>query len=413
MTAPHILVLNVYFAPYTYGGATVVAEEVARALVRDHGMRVTAISAMSRNDIAPYSIVKSEVGGIVNYLINLPGGRTYDDTYDNPAVTALVADLLPVIAPDVVHAHCVQDVGAGILGAVKKAGLPLVLSTHDFWWICERQFMVRPSGTYCGQDPVDIEACKGCVDDLERARLRHQRLRAAAAQADLITYPSDFARGLYERSGLSGDQSMVWTNGIHPPGPDFFEMQAKRRTARPQLSFGYLGGPSDIKGWPVIRGAFEQLETTTPLDVHVADGSLDNSWWAQVNFTKLAGNWQVHPRFSQSGMDAFYAQIDVLLFISQWRETFGLTIREALARGIRVIQTDSGGTTEHGHADPAHMLAIGDGPDRLIPELARVLATPNDHPAALPYHSFADQADDLVKRLPALMALKKDPDKAD
>ena len=60
----HICVINVFFAPYSYGGATVVAEEVAHALVSDHGQRITAISALSRNDLIPYSVMRVEKDGI-------------------------------------------------------------------------------------------------------------------------------------------------------------------------------------------------------------------------------------------------------------------------------------------------------------------------------------------------------------
>jgi glycosyltransferase involved in cell wall biosynthesis len=45
-------------------------------------------------------------------------------------------------------------------------------------------------------------------------------------------------------------------------------------------------------------------------------------------------------------MEAFFAGIDVLLFPSQWQESFGLTVREALARDVWVIATAGGGPAE-------------------------------------------------------------------
>jgi glycosyltransferase involved in cell wall biosynthesis len=45
-------------------------------------------------------------------------------------------------------------------------------------------------------------------------------------------------------------------------------------------------------------------------------------------------------------MDAFFSEIDVLLFPSQWKESFGLSVREALARDVWVIATDAGGVVE-------------------------------------------------------------------
>jgi glycosyltransferase involved in cell wall biosynthesis len=45
-------------------------------------------------------------------------------------------------------------------------------------------------------------------------------------------------------------------------------------------------------------------------------------------------------------MDDFFSSIDVLLFPSQWKESFGLTVREAISRGVWVIVTDAGGIVE-------------------------------------------------------------------
>ena len=391
----HILVINIFFAPYSFGGATIVAEQVAQELVRTHGRRVTTISAMSRGDLTPYAVMKVEKDGIQNYLINLPHGRSYAEMYTNPQVTEIVAGLLDDLQPDLVHAHCIQEIGAGILPMIKRRGVPLVLSVHDFWWLCERQFMIRPNGRYCAQDPVRIEACRGCVDNWPRARLRQEILFADAAQADLITFPSQFAHDLSVRSGFAGPRLAVWQNGVRGPSPAFFETQAKRRAKDDRLVFGFVGGPSPIKGWPMIRSAFAALKRDD-FGVIVVDGSLDGGWWRDQDLSALRGDWRVHPRFSQADMDAFYAKIDVLLFLSQWKETFGLAIREAVARGIRVLQTDSGGTTEWDGADRSAMLQIGDGGEVLRKRIDALLEAGPDHPPPRSVTSSAEQANALL-----------------
>ena len=389
--ARHICVINVFFAPYSYGGATIVAEELAKSLVRDHGQRITAISAHSRNDLAPYSVMRVEKDGIQNYLINLPYGRSYAQLYDNPEVSAVVARLLAQIAPDLVHMHCLQDIGAGAIAAAKGLNLPVVLSVHDFWWLCERQFMINRAGIYCGQNPIKIEACRGCVDNWDRARIRFETLQQMAAQADLITYPSQFALDLARKSTLKTQRGAVLGNGVHGPGANFAAKVAARRARDPRLVFGFVGGPSQIKGWPLMRRAFEDMKRDDFAGILV-DGSLDNSWYKDSPHKAMKGNWRVVPRFDQAGLDDFYAQIDVLLFLSQWKETFGLTIREALARGIKVIQTDSGGTVEYAGADPDQMLKIGDGPAVLQQHLNRVLDAPTRGQAPQKVTSFGDQA---------------------
>ncbi|MEM6276933.1 MAG: glycosyltransferase [Pseudomonadota bacterium] len=378
---PHILVANIFFAPFSYGGATVVAEEVARALVAQGAARVSALSLMSRAELAPYTILRSQVGGIDNYLINVPDGRKYTEMYDNPDLGEAVAELLEEIAPDLVHAHCIQEIGADLLRRVKAVGLPLILSVHDFWWICERQFMVRMDNVYCGQFPVRIEACATCVGDHAAATRRFELLRETAALADVVTYPSRFALDLCEASGLAPGKGVVWQNGINPPSETFFSQQAARRSDNGRHVFGFLGGPSQIKGWPLIKKAFAALERDD-FDMLVVDGSRDGSWWEPEMIMGLPGRWQIVPRFEQPQMDDFYARVDTVLFMSQWKETFGLAIREALIRGIGVIQTDSGGTTEHPAANASRLIPIGAGPEPLKAQVLEALNGPYQPPVA-------------------------------
>jgi glycosyltransferase involved in cell wall biosynthesis len=61
---------------------------------------------------------------------------------------------------------------------------------------------------------------------------------------------------------------------------------------------------------------------------------------------RVSGQVRVVAPFEQAGMDAFYDDIDVLLVPSLWKESFGLVVREALARGIWVIATAAGGVVE-------------------------------------------------------------------
>ena len=385
------MVVNVFFAPFSYGGATIVAEQVAQALLRQGGFRITAVSLCARDDLAPYAVIKSHKDGIANYLINVPRQRRYAEMYDNPEVTARVAELLHALEPDMIHAHCIQEIGTGVLSAAEASGIPVVLSVHDFWWLCDRQFMIRVDEQYCGQSPVRIENCKSCVEDFWAAKTRFAHLQKMSRKAAVVTYPSRFAQELSEASGFAPGLGEVWENGILLPGAGFFDRQAARRARDGRLTFGYLGGPAQIKGWPLIRRAFGQIGRSDFRGL-VVDGGIDLGWWKEGDLAGLPGDWSVVPRFRQEDIDSFYAEIDVLLFLSQWKETFGLAIREALARGIRVIQTDSGGTVEHGHVPADRLIPIGAPAQVLREQLEQVLGGDVAARAPVAVTSFDDQA---------------------
>ena len=391
MSQRHILLANVLFAPFSYGGATVVAEQVAQALIRMGGYRVTAVSLCARGDLAAYAVIKSQKNGIVNYIINVPHGRSYADMYNNPEVTARLAELISALEPDLVHAHCIQEIGTGIIAAADASGVPVILSVHDFWWLCERQFMIKVDEKYCDQSPVNINKCKGCVDNFWAAKMRFDHLQEASEKVALVTYPSLFAKELCEKSGFAPGRGVVWENGVKLPENDFFTRQAARRIHDRRITFGFVGGPTQIKGWPQIKQAFAEIEDDNFRGL-VVDGSLDKSWWQDRDLRGLAGEWEVFPRFDQANMDDFYAEIDVLLFMSQWKETFGLAIREALARGIRVIQTDSGGTTEHGGLPSDALIPIAAPPEVLRKQILEVIRSGERRREPHPVKSFDDQA---------------------
>ncbi len=391
MSKRHILLANIFFAPFSYGGATVVAEQVAYALQAQGRFRVTAVSLCARNDLGAYVVVKSQKNGIENYLINVPPGRSYSEMYNNPEVTARLAELIDALEPDLIHAHCLQEMGTGVFTAAEVTGVPVILSVHDFWWLCERQFMIRMDEKYCGQSPVRIDQCKGCAENFWAAKVRFGHLQEMSAKAAMVTYPSTFAKNLSEASGFAPGRGVVWQNGVKLPDDDFFLKQSRRRLSDRRITFGYVGGPAAIKGWPTIKRAFAGMKPA-PFRGLVVDGSLDRSWWQMRDLKGMPGDWSIYPRYSQETMDDFYAEIDVLLFMSQWKETFGLAIREALARGITVVQTDSGGTVEHEGVSREDLIPIGASPDVLRRRLGRIIEENQRKSVPLPVTSFDDQA---------------------
>lgn len=187
------------------------------------------------------------------------------------------------------------------------------------------------------------------------------------------------------------------------PEKGFLKAQRERSEQDPRVVFGFVGGPSQIKGWPVIRAAFAGV-SRADFRVLVVDGSVDGSWWQGHDFFDLPGEWEVHSRYSQDDMDAFFAKIDVLLFMSQWKETFGLVIREALARGIQVIQTDSGGSTEHGLIAQDQLIPIGPDPAPLRHQISQAIEAHPAQQAPQKIADFASQAAELERLMSQVLA---------
>lgn len=352
----HLLVVNVFFSPRSYGGATVVAEELARRVAADGDWQVSILSFSDYGTLEKPAMIRTRLPeGLDHYTINLGGPRTRDLAFDNPAVTAMAADLIGRLRPDAAHVHCVQDLGVGVIDALDAAGVPVVLSTHDYWWLCERVFMMNNHGRFCGQERIDQRVCAPCVENASTLPRRWDKAMETLRKPRVVTYPSRHARARHEANGAPAG-GVVLPNGVTAPGPDYPAMRAARRSGK--LRFGYIGGPGPIKGWPMIERVFRALDPNRAELILVdAATNVGQSWWATYPFGPLAPYVRIAPGYTMETVDEFYAGLDALFFLSTWPETFGLTAREAALRGVHVIATDCGAPVEHlTHGDTATII---------------------------------------------------------
>ena len=84
----------------------------------------------------------------------------------------------------------------------------------------------------------------------------------------------------------------------------------------------------------------------TNYELKVVDAAKNSGGTWTFHDWVIPGKMTVAPPYTRRTMDEFFGGLDVLLFPSQWKESFGLTVREAFARDVWVIATDAGGVVE-------------------------------------------------------------------
>ncbi len=337
--ALRVIFANVYYAPRSFGGATIVVEEMARHLKSAGDVDVHVVTSLGP-DATARALHRTEQDGIAVYELPVSHGDVVAD-FNDPPVGHAFGHILDAVQPDIVHLHAVQKLSASLAAACLERHIPYVITLHDSWWLCARQFMVREDGKYCFQKRIDLRVCQNCVPGARHLEHRDTILRTILDGAALLLSPSETHRQLYIANGISADKIEVSPNGIRLPpasGP------ARRRGAK--LRFAYVGGPVDVKGFRLVKGAFEALERTD-WELILVDNTQKLGFSSSDGMDLDArGTVTIRPDYSQDEMEAFFAGLDVLLFPSQWKESFGLTVREALARGVWVIATDGGAPSE-------------------------------------------------------------------
>ena len=336
-----VLIANVFIWPRSFGGATIVAEELARRLAARDDTEISIFSSRDDDEDRPGSLLRYDWQGIPVFAVPLPEAVDRVAGFDNLAAERLFGDVLDAVRPDVVHAHSIQGFGATILRLCQERGIPYVITLHDAWWLCDRQFMVRGDGNYCFQTRIDLRVCQACVPHARHLQARAAILSQVLHAASFLLCPSETHRQLYLANGIAPAAIGVSRNGIRAP-----QRPRTPRTKGSPPRFGFVGGNEAIKGFHLVRRAFEEIEQAdwelvlVDNTLNLGFSSIDTADW------KVAGRITVIAAYAQDGMDAFFDRIDVLLFPSQWKESYGLTVREALARDVWVIATAPGGQAD-------------------------------------------------------------------
>lgn len=334
-----VLAANVFFEPRSFGGATIVAEQMAHRLNQREDVEMAVFTTAPPGAAEPYQILKYHAGTIPVFAICIPD--TYDPTltFDTEYTAHGFREVLRFTKPDVVHFHSIQNLGAPLLKICEEEGVPVVVTLHDAWWICGRQFMIKGDGSYCFQTKVDLNVCSTCVDDAGINLYRQYRLRDMLNRADLLLTPSHFFHDIYSANAFPPERLGVNRNGVARPA-DF------QRLPSSKLRFGYVGGNATVKGAHLIQKLFATLGRSD-YQLVVIDNLLSLGFSSiSTDQWPVTGELKILPAYNQDNMDDFYSQIDVLLFPTQWKESFGLTVREALIRDIWIIATDAGGVVE-------------------------------------------------------------------
>ncbi len=389
--APRVLQVNLFFAPRSFGGATIVVEAMLKPLAK---------AGFENSVMTTRPVLEGLPDGALRYrsldtdVFSVSVGRAGGT--DNLTIARHLERWIDAWDVELVHFHAIQDMGVGMTRICQQRGIPYVISLHDCWWLSDNLFIARDDGQYHLENhnvPLSPENSTHSRYLEERRKLMRQGLAGAAA----ILSPSEEHKSLYVRNGVPADRIRINRNGFTWPA----RPRAKRLPGS-KLRFGFVGGIGKVKGYELIHRALERLQrddwelVLVDNTLNLGFPSIDTSGWL------VKGAIRTVPAYSQTGLDDFYDQVDVLLFPSQWRESYGLTVREALSRDVWVISTSPGGQSEE-IVDGVNgsLIPIIDDPAPLQEAIEAVLDQKdrfdgyvNPNKASLP--SYDDQAKELA-----------------
>lgn len=343
-------IVSAHFPPNFVSGGTLVPARLADALARrGHDVHVFAGRL---DDGAPDMVVSREIteDGVTIHWVTVTGFVSWANrpNFDNPRMHSQFLSFLDEARPEVVHFHALQTMGASLVPLARASGAVTLVTAHDMWWWCARQFTVDREFRPCSP-VVDCSVCPCEVDNAwlrDRNSLLAEHLRAA----DRVFAPSTAMAKILAANGVPEHRLAVDEN----PGADTVDRPDRVSSSRSAgVRFLFAGGANPMKGGQIAVEAAQELRDLSGWTLDLAGydpflnaalgGGVGNTGASPQPADKRITGTAAYP--SDKAIEVL-AAYDVLILPSLALETYSLQTREAVAAGCVVITSDCPGPTE-------------------------------------------------------------------
>lgn len=254
--------------------------------------------------------------------------------------------------PDVVHAHNVwMRLSPVPLEAAHEAGVPVMMTVHDYNWVCPRKWMITEDDRPCEVGFGRRCAVSGCRGSREgRVWMPYNALRwlKTAAHRTMLTKwvdrfisPSRHLAGWMERS-LGVDEVIHIPN--FAPGP---RGGVVRPVDHPE-NLVFAGRLSREKGIDVLLRSLPVVASHHPEVrlVIAGDGPERSELERQANESGAGHVVRFAGPLEPDALGSIYADAGLVVLPTLWMENCPVSILEAFAHGRAVVGTRIGGVPE-------------------------------------------------------------------
>lgn len=277
-------------------------------------------------------------------------------------------NLLKKIQPAIVHLHTLMGLHLEFLQACKKLDIPVVFTSHDYFGLApEPNFFDGESSYHQNNTALNWQKVSKNAWSTKKLRLFQSKFypllrtigrrlpQNQVAETDpfyankteyqalkdyylsmfqLVTkfhFNSQVAESVYKRNlpfKLTGEVLSITTNNIYP-------REIAQKDSAEKINIAYIGPAKNFKGFAEFLALAKELPTDQ-YRFHTFGYAVKKSYF----------NIQQHGRYAQADLASVYHQIDLLIVPSQWQETFGLIVLEALSFQIPVLVSERVGAKD-------------------------------------------------------------------
>lgn len=292
----------------------------------------------------------------------------------SPASRNGLRSVIHEFEPDVVHLHNIyHQLSPSVLGAVTAAGVPAVMTLHDYKLACP-SYLLLDHGEVCDAciggsllNPVRRRCKDGSLSASALLALESVAHRATHAYASIPAFicPSRFCADVMTRAGVFPDRLSVIGNFVDPA------------TAEPKNHPGgdivYVGRLSHEKGVDTLVDAVGRLPNAV---LHVLGTGPAMEALERRASDVAAGRVRFHGHLPKTAVLDRVRESAVAAMPSRCHENQPMAVLEAFACGVPVVASALGGLPEL-VGDGERGYVVPNEPGALAAALHRLLTNPD------------------------------------
>jgi len=395
------------FPPKNLAGTEIYTYFLSKELSRRHDVHVF-YPTYGKN---AYSVKHFVRDGLTLHELSLPYNLTerikkdiiYRSTYMNKKVEEKFKQTLDKVAPDIVHFQHLINLSASLIEVTKGKGIPIVLTLHDYWFICPLIQLLTSDYNICTGPDEQAKNCFECwnkrkveflanylrkwliprkiskkildlaLRTINRKKDFEQRkkyMKLLLLKVDKIITPSKFLKNFFIGHGIPKEKIIFSENGYNLNIFGNFEKKKKKK-----ITFGFVGTIQKHKGVDVLIEAFNKIDDQNVELRIYGDYDMNSSYFKELKSKIKNPNIKFMGRFED--IKEPYSEIDILVVPSIWYETGGpLVVKEAFATKTPIIGSALGCIPEFvKHNTTGLLFKAGDSKD-LYEKIKMVLEDP-------------------------------------
>jgi glycosyltransferase involved in cell wall biosynthesis len=279
------------------------------------------------------------------------------DTFLNADVEQAFGTFLDEARPDVVHFQHVALLSYRLIGQAKNAGLPVLLTLHDYWFQCSVSQLVWPDAQVCRGKALGLNCARCVLTARVRPSLlpflrplaapllqaRDALVKGAALKADRLISPSQFLIQKYIEVGFPPEGTVHLENGIDV---ERIRRYPHRPSSKGRVRVIFLGSLAWQKGVHVLVEAFQGIPAEQAILRIYGSPAVFPDYAERLHKMADPANTSFEGLVPNEEVGRVLADADLVVVPSLWYENSPVVIQEAFAAGVPVIASRIGALAE-------------------------------------------------------------------